>query len=95
MIPITITVRATDDSGKKVTSRIISVTSNEPDNGLGDGDTAGDWNITGPLKLQLRAERSGLGNDRIYTITIESKDVAGNITYGTTTVTAPHDMKKN
>jgi hypothetical protein len=94
MIPITIAVKATDDSGKKVTSRIVSVTSNEPDNGLGDGDTAGDWNITGPLKVQLRAERSGLGNDRIYTITIESKDEAGNITYGTTTVTAPHDMKK-
>jgi hypothetical protein len=94
MIPITVTVKATDDSGDKVISRIISVTSSEPENGLGDGDTGPDWKITGPLKLQLRAERSGSGNDRIYTITIECKDEAGNITYGTTTVTAPHDMRK-
>jgi hypothetical protein len=97
MVPITIAVKATDNSGQKITSRIISVTSNEPENGLGDGDTGPDWKITGDLKLQLRAERSGLGTGRLYTITVEVKDAAGNVSYGTTAVCVSHDQsdKKN
>jgi hypothetical protein len=93
MVPVTVTVVASDDTG--VTNcRIISVTSSEPDNGLGDGDTAGDIQITGDLSLLLRAERSGKGNGRIYTITVECKDEAGNASTGTTTVTVPRDQGK-
>jgi hypothetical protein len=69
--------------------RILSVSSNEPANGLGDGDTAPDWEVTGPLSLRLRAERSGQGNGRIYTITIECTDWAGNSVQRTVTVTVP------
>ena len=54
--------------------KIIAVTSNEPDNGLGDGDTAGDIQVTGNLTVNLRAERGGNGNGRTYTITVEAKD---------------------
>jgi hypothetical protein len=69
MVSVNINVSATDNSGQAVACRIISVTSNEPVEGLGDGDTAPDWMIRGNLALNLRAERSGKGTGRIYTIT--------------------------
>jgi hypothetical protein len=59
--------------------KIVSVTSNEPVDGLGDGDTSPDWEITGDRHLKLRAERSGTGNGRIYTITVRAEDSAGNL----------------
>jgi len=70
------------------------VNSNEPVNGLGDGDTAPDWIITGDLTVNLRAERSGIGNGRIYTITVTCKDACGNSSVGSTTVTVPHDQEQ-
>jgi hypothetical protein len=70
--------------------RITDITSNEPENGLGDGDTPDDWDITGPHTAQLRAERSGKGNGRIYTLTIVATDTAGNQSApSTVTVTVP------
>lgn len=56
----------------------MSVASNEPVNGTGDGDTAPDWQITGDLTVNLRAERSGSGSGRVYSITTQCADVAGN-----------------
>ena len=93
MVAVTVGASASDLAG--VTSlKIISVTSNEPDNGLGDGDTAGDIVITGPLTVNLRAERSGNGNGRTYTITVEARDAAGNASTKTTTVFVPHSQGK-
>jgi len=94
MVSVTLAVKTTDNSGRPVTCHITSVTSNEPENGLGDGDTAPDWIITGALKVSLRAERSGRGNGRVYTITVECKDAAGNVSHGATTVTVPHQGPK-
>ena len=85
MVAITLNAVASDNVGV-ASLKITSVTSNEPDNGLGDGDTAGDWLITGDLTLNLRAERGGTGNGRTYTIT-RGRDAAGNAT--TKTVAAP------
>ena len=56
----------------------ISVTSNEPENGLGDGDQSPDWQITDDHHIKLRAERSGTGNGRVYTIHIACTDQYGN-----------------
>jgi len=83
-----------DNCDANVPCRIVSVVSNEPINGLGDGDTAPDWEITGALSANLRAERSGNGNGREYTITVECTDDAGNSSADTVTVTVPHDKKK-
>jgi hypothetical protein len=71
------------------TARIVSVSSNEPVNGEDDGNTAPDWVITGPLTVDLRAERSGTGTGRIYTIEVEGRDAAGNTVRQAVTVRVP------
>ena len=67
----------------------LSVTSNEPINGLGDGDRTPDWQIIDAHHVRLRAERSGTGAGRIYTITITCRDGAGNQTVKQTQVKVP------
>jgi hypothetical protein len=58
----------------------LTVSSNEPVNGLGDGDTAPDWEVVNAHLVRLRAERSGKGSGRVYVITVTSSDAAGNTT---------------
>lgn len=70
----------------------MSVASSEAQNGLGDGDLDGDWQITGDLTVNLRAERSGKGSRRIYTITIACTDAAGNTSYSSVSVTVPKNQ---
>jgi hypothetical protein len=88
MILVTITVVGSDNSGS-FTSKIVSVTSSDPTNTTGDGNTGGDWFVTGPLTLDLRAERAQAGVGRVYTITIQSTDPYGNATTSQLTVTVP------
>jgi sugar lactone lactonase YvrE len=71
----------------------IGVTSNEPVNGLGDGDTAPDWEVANN-EVSVRAERSGKGTGRIYTITVTATDASGNTATSTKTVTVAHDQGK-
>ncbi|HEX6624778.1 MAG TPA: M36 family metallopeptidase [Pyrinomonadaceae bacterium] len=70
----------------------LSVTSNEPINGTGDGDTAPDWEIVNANRVRLRAERAGTGTGRIYTITITATDSFGNTTTQTVLVRVPRDQ---
>jgi hypothetical protein len=72
--------------------RIVSVTSNEADNGLGDGDTQGDVAFSAGA-FCVRRERSGTGSGRVYTVMVESRDHSGNATRKPITVTIPHDQK--
>lgn len=94
MVPVQVQVSATDGCGGNVTCRIVSVASNEPESGLGDGNTASDWQVTGPLTLLVRAERSGKGSGRVYSIRVECTDAAGNRSSSVVTVSVPHSMKK-
>jgi len=92
LVPIVVSVSATDESG--IASVIlVSVTSNELDDGLGDGDTSGDIQGaplgTGGTHFSLRAERSGTGQGRTYTITYRATDNAGNVTTASATVSVP------
>lgn len=90
---VTVKVAAVATDALAVTSlRIVSVVSSELDNGLGDGDTANDVQITGPLTINLRAERSGSGVGRTYTITVEARDAAANASIRTTTVSVPLNL---
>jgi len=84
------------DCDPLTTVELVSVTSNEPDNGLGDGDTTGDISGatlgTDDRSVQVRAERSGTGTGRIYTFVYRVTDGSGNATEATATVTVPHDQ---
>jgi hypothetical protein len=88
MVRVVVTVKATDNCDTTPTSKIISITSDEPVTGRGDS-TSPDWRITGDLKAKVRAERSRYGDGRIYTITIECRDDSGNVSTATTTVSVP------
>lgn len=93
LVAITPTLTASDLAGP-VTISGPTITSNEPINGLGDGDTSPDWIITGTNGVQLRAERSGTGNGRTYTITYVVTDRAGNATTVSATVFVPKSQGK-
>jgi hypothetical protein len=91
---IRISVDAEDACDSAPTCKILEVTSNEPVNGTGDGNTEPDWLITGDTGLKLRAERSGGGSSRIYTVLIRCEDSAGNSAETTIQVVVPHDQGK-
>lgn len=92
MVKVTPTVSASD-ANPGTTVELVSVTSSEPDNGLGDGDTGNDIVINADGTISLRAERSGAGSGRVYTMTYLAVDVAGNTSTASATVTVPHDMR--
>ena len=92
MVPVTVTPDVTDVCGQASTCEITSVESNEASNGRGDGNTEPDWEITGTLSLNLRSERSGTGDDRIYTVHVTCSSGAGNESSATVTITVPHDQ---
>lgn len=79
------------DTGVDLSSVFISqVTSDEVENGDGDGDTLNDIVIAPDCKsVQLRSERSGNANGRVYTITFKVIDASGNMATATATVTVP------
>jgi len=89
MVPVQIVVSATDVVTSNPVCRVTQVSSNEPINGLGDADTAADWIVPGGLTVNLRAERAGEGNGRIYTLTVACQDNAGNIATKGMTVSVP------
>ena len=75
---------------------ITKVTSDEVVNGCGDGDTTDDIVIGSNCRsVQLRVERSGCGNGRVYTITIRVQDLAGNRTTTSVKVLVPPNTSSN
>jgi hypothetical protein len=74
---------AVDDCNGNVAGNVVieRVTSDEAENGDDDGDTINDIVIDNDCKtIQLRAERSGNGNGRVYSITLRVGDSSGNVT---------------
>jgi predicted extracellular nuclease len=93
MVNVTASAGVTDrDPG--ATATLLSVTSNEPDNGLGDGDTPGDIEIIDGSHFRLRAERGGGGSGRIYTVTYQATDACGNVGTGSAMVVVPQSQGK-
>jgi hypothetical protein len=83
----------TDPDGDPTTLAITGVTQDEPINGLGDGDKSPDA-VAGATSSQvmLRAERSGLGDGRVYEISFTGTDSFGATCSGTVTVSVPHSQ---
>ncbi|MFX0182204.1 MAG: PKD domain-containing protein [Candidatus Hodarchaeota archaeon] len=73
---------------------ITKVTSDEPENaiGQGDGNTLDDIVIVDDQTVNLRAERQGNGDGRVYTIYFEVTDASGNTATGSFQVWVPHDQ---
>ncbi|MEO2203499.1 pectinesterase family protein [Paenibacillus pabuli] len=84
METIRVTADATDQGTGVASVKLISITSSQPDKGKGHGnkspDIQGAAYGTADFEFKLRAERTGKGKgqDRVYTITYEAADRAGN-----------------
>jgi hypothetical protein len=81
------------DASVDINDVVISqATSDEVENGPGNGDgnTENDIVIAPDCKsLQLRAERHGSADGRVYKITLKVKDSSGNVTTAVRTVIVP------
>ena len=76
---VRVTLRASvSDLGGPAAWSIIGVQCNEPANARGDGNTSPDWSIAGEDTVFLRAERSGSGDSRIYSVEVQATDASGN-----------------
>lgn len=84
----------TDPDGDPVTLIITKITQDEPVNGLGDGDTSPDGFGIGASQAQVRAERSGTGNGRVYAISFTADDGKGGNCTGAVKIGVPHDQGK-
>jgi hypothetical protein len=79
---------ATDNCDGPVDVYILKIHSDEVEDGAADGSTLNDIVIANDCEsAQLRAERSGAGNGRVYTITFKAVDSAGNFSTATAQVT--------
>jgi hypothetical protein len=75
------------DSGASI-SRKLTVTCSEPQSGKG-GQSEADWQILDEHHVRLRAERAGIGEGRVYTITVTCRDSSGNSTVRNVSVAVP------
>jgi HYR domain len=75
---VNVSVAASDNVDPTPQCSIVNVTSSQP--------IAGDWTITGPLSVSLRAERTG-NVDRVYQVNVSCSDDAGNTSNGSVNVT--------
>jgi len=91
MVPISFAMPTSDVDGDAVTISIQSIFQDEPTNGLGDGDTSPDATLNPP---EVRAERSGTGDGRVYVITVLGDDGNGGSCTGSFEIWVPHSQKK-
>ena len=82
IVPVTLTVAASDTCDAAPVNEITSVVCNEP-------VAAGDIQVTGALTVNLAASKNSTGSQRVYTITVRSTDNSGNSSTATVTVTVP------
>ena len=90
------TVTVTDICDPEPTFVLSSITSDEDDNDHGDGNTVNDIQNedigTPDLCYDLRSERQGMGDGRVYTIIYCASDHDGNTACDTVEVRVPHDQ---
>jgi hypothetical protein len=91
-VEVKINVTVYDICDPSPTLTFVSITSNEPENAKGDGNTVDDIVIVNDFTFNLRAERSGTGSGRLYTITYQATDISGNTAMTSVTVEVPHNQ---
>lgn len=93
------TVSDNCDADIAITDAVItSVTSDEPENanGNGDGNTDNDMVIAADCRsVDLRAERNGNGNGRVYRIHVQLTDANGNSSHASYAVSVPKNNGNN
>jgi probable HAF family extracellular repeat protein len=89
LVPVTLTVTSTDDSGDPPTCHVVSVSSSEPDASGEADDVPGDVQLVDALSVLLRAERLETGAGRAYTVVVACSDAAGNSAEAATQVHVP------
>jgi hypothetical protein len=94
MVPIEI-LNVTDPDNDQLYLEITEVTQDEDVNGLGDGDTSPDAILINNSQLQLRAERAGGDNGRVYQVNFLAVDEWNQSCTGMVTVCVPPNKKKN
>lgn len=91
--PASLTRRAGNDNCPSVGFGLTEVTSDEPENGPGDGDTAPDIVDaalgTPDFEFSLRDEQAGGGDGRTFTATYTTGDGSGNQAAASATVDVP------
>jgi uncharacterized delta-60 repeat protein len=87
MRDVVVSYTSTDNCGVPKSS--ILVTCNEEPGGPVSGNNSTDWEVVDEHLVRLRAERSGTGDGRIYSIKVTSTDESGNATTETITVSVP------
>ena len=97
LVPIKALVKADDNLSGVASYELVSIVSNQPDNGKGDGNTIQDIQGaefgTSDTDFLVRAERSGSG-DRVYTVTYKATDNAGNSVITSQNIVVKHDNFK-
>jgi hypothetical protein len=91
MRAVSVAVQAEDNCTPEPPCALAEVSSNEPVTGRGTGATKPDWEIIGPSALSLRAERSGKGDGRMYSLVLSCEDDYANVARSSTLVEVPHD----
>jgi predicted extracellular nuclease len=89
LVEVRVTAVAKDAVDATPTVSLVSATSSEPDDALGDGDTAGDVVRVDDYTFMLRAERFGGGPGRTYTLTYRAADDYGNSTTAAVQIGVP------
>jgi hypothetical protein len=82
----------TDPDGDPVALTVTGITQDEPVNGAADGNTSPDATVGSNGAFQVRAERSGLGDGRVYAIAFSASDGEGGSCSDTLLVGVPHDQ---
>ena len=86
-VSVSVAVLVADDSDPAPTCRITDITSNEP-------VPATAWQMTGPLTVNLRAERFGQGAGRTYALTVTCTNTSKLSSTATASVSVPHNRRE-
>jgi hypothetical protein len=88
-------IGVTDPDDDDISITIDSISQDEPTNGLGAGDTSPDGAGIGTDTAQIRAERSGMDDGRVYEISFTADDGNGGTCSGSVFVGVPHNSNSN